>query len=190
MSAAPILLTRAALPAGWLAMPPTGCLIDNAYNGNPRTLGDRLGAGFTVEACLSAAQAQGYTLAGLEYYGECWADTTFRNVTNMDTLATDCFAPCDADKTETCGAGWRLSAYMFNSIALSPSSSTVVSTTSAIGTSSSVSISTTATATATSTSVPTTTSSSGWFTLDSGCLLDAVNGQPRTFSNFLGGDAT
>jgi glucan 1,3-beta-glucosidase len=50
-----------------------GCYTDNTPG---RTLGNRLDvpgstAAMTIEACITVCQAAGYSLAGVEYAGEC-----------------------------------------------------------------------------------------------------------------------
>ncbi|RDW68089.1 hypothetical protein BP6252_09485 [Coleophoma cylindrospora] len=60
----------------------------------------------TVEACLLAAQA--YPYVGLEYGGECWADTTLE-ATNAST--SDCKMTCSGNTTQICGGASRLTVY-------------------------------------------------------------------------------
>ncbi|KAJ3190888.1 hypothetical protein HK101_008272 [Irineochytrium annulatum] len=73
------------------------------------------GALYTVETCTGNATQLGYSYAGLEYGGECWADNQFRNVTPAVTASGECNAACNANPMETCGAGSRLSGWVFGS---------------------------------------------------------------------------
>ena len=52
-----------------------GCYNDAVLN---RTLSFKFGNGYSVISCLSDASAAGYRYAGLEYGGECWADSELR----------------------------------------------------------------------------------------------------------------
>ncbi|KAJ3197641.1 hypothetical protein HK101_002069 [Irineochytrium annulatum] len=186
--------------ASWASI---GCFIDS---GAPRTLSQLLGNPVTVEACKALAIAGGYTMFGLEYGGECWADTAFRNTTVTVAPSMDCNMPCTQNTLETCGAGSRLSLYAFTSapaastaststVAASTqaspatSSSTTTATTSAVPTSASTSASTatsitTTTLKTTSSSLATATATPGWTSL--GCLYDGVKGNPRTFIKNIG----
>lgn len=80
----------------------------------------------TIETCISAAQSNGLTYAGLEYAKECWA----ANV--IDTgggPASDgeakCNMACGGASFENCGGPAR-----FNLWSFSPSTATSVSVTS------------------------------------------------------------
>ncbi|KAJ3308254.1 hypothetical protein HDU76_004049, partial [Blyttiomyces sp. JEL0837] len=130
----------------------------------------------------SLAFDDSFDIPGNEYFGECWADNLFRNTTSAAAPATDCTFPCNSNKSEICGAGNRLSSYIFLKNAPVSSSSSIPPTTTL---SSSIIASTTSTSISSTTASPTPTSN--WLPIDSGCLLDAVNGQPRTFANLLGG---
>ncbi|KAI9343747.1 glyoxal oxidase N-terminus-domain-containing protein [Zopfochytrium polystomum] len=143
-----------------------GCLYDGV-NGAPRTFSAGLGGGFTATSCINAAAVGGYRYAGVEYGGECWAGNAFSNTTSADAPASDCSFTCNADPTQICGAGNRLSAYYLASFTASASSTT-----------SSAPASTTTTSA--SNSLP-----SGVSVLGTGCMLDAANGAPRTFAYAL-----
>ncbi|KAI9343035.1 glyoxal oxidase N-terminus-domain-containing protein [Zopfochytrium polystomum] len=156
----------AQLPTGWSVFG-TGCVTD-AVNGNPRTLSNGFGGGYTIETCATAASGGGYTFFGLEYGGECWADTTLRNTTNVDAPLTDCSMACTANTQEICGAGNRLSIYKSTAAVVTPTTTA-----------------TTATAQPTTKTLP-----AGVTVLGTGCMTDAVNGAPRTFAQGLGGGST
>ncbi|KAJ3307524.1 hypothetical protein HDU76_004593 [Blyttiomyces sp. JEL0837] len=96
-----------------------GCLYDSHATANianpPRTFQHRLnGSTYNRDTCLRACESNWYTYAGVEFAGECWCDTQFRNVTNVQAPATDCDKPCTSDPSQTCGSGNRLSAYRRN----------------------------------------------------------------------------
>ncbi|KAJ3318084.1 hypothetical protein HDU76_000940, partial [Blyttiomyces sp. JEL0837] len=124
--------TAVPIPDGWMSI---NCLFD-AVNGQPRTFGNFLGTNLAVEDCLAKASAAGYTLAGLEYGGECWADRAFRNTTSASAPSSDCSFPCDANPAEICGAGSRLSAYQ--NINTTPNPTGTTATTSANPTSTTI----------------------------------------------------
>ncbi|KAJ3313405.1 hypothetical protein HDU76_002652, partial [Blyttiomyces sp. JEL0837] len=145
----------------------SGCLQDTV-GGTPRTFANFLGGDATVETCLSMAMTAGYTMAGIEYGGECWADNAFHNTTITDAPATDCNMPCNNNASEICGAGFRLSAYAY----ILPGGSTPTPT---------------PTSSAVITPTPSAVSTGNWAPIGSGCIQDVVNGQPRTFSVNLGG---
>ncbi|KAI5360847.1 putative carbohydrate-binding WSC, glyoxal oxidase, galactose oxidase/kelch, beta-propeller [Septoria linicola] len=95
-------------PAGWSYQ---GCWTDS----NTRTLTKATATpgGFsqaTVGLCTSACAAGGYTLAGVEYAGECYCDNYLGKA---GTLASedDCNMPCNGNASEFCGAGNRLNLY-------------------------------------------------------------------------------
>ncbi|KAJ3267777.1 hypothetical protein HDU76_011639, partial [Blyttiomyces sp. JEL0837] len=100
------------IPTGWFTLD-TGCLLD-AVNGAPRTFRYLINGTATVDSCLALAVTKGYKYAGLEYGGECWADSAFQNTTNVDAPSTDCTFTCNLNSTQICGAGSRLSAFYYN----------------------------------------------------------------------------
>ncbi|KAJ3165020.1 hypothetical protein HK101_000308, partial [Irineochytrium annulatum] len=99
--------TTAAAASGWNSI---GCMVDS---GNPHTFAHQFpGSTYTFETCSSNAAAAGYTYFGLEYGGECWADTAIRG-NAAKAPASDCSFPCNGNPAQLCGAGSRLSAYFF-----------------------------------------------------------------------------
>lgn len=93
-----------------------GCYID----GNDRDLPVYLGNFNSVDACLSAAKAQNYKYAGIQYGGECRAGNSFSSKYGS-TSNKDCAFACDggngtgAATSETngpfCGSGYKQSIY-------------------------------------------------------------------------------
>ncbi|GIZ37716.1 hypothetical protein CKM354_000115300 [Cercospora kikuchii] len=95
-------------PAGWKS---GGCWTDS----NDRTLKNRVDTpGGTSEAtvalCTSACADGGYSLAGVEYGGECYCDNYLAK-TGVKADNSDCNMPCNGNSSEFCGAGNRLNLY-------------------------------------------------------------------------------
>lgn len=65
----------------------------------------------TPYKCATTCQSLGYKYAGTEYGSECWCANA---APTSSTKATDCNMACSGDKTQTCGAGNRLSVYVDN----------------------------------------------------------------------------
>ncbi|KAI9449272.1 WSC domain-containing protein [Lactarius psammicola] len=102
-----------------------GCYSDSP---GARALHARVDAGdTTVESCVTACQAQGLTLAGVEFGQECWCGSEIENgqtfVGNDDGIKHGnfrpypddpyCNMPCKGDPTELCGGASRLNVYKF-----------------------------------------------------------------------------
>lgn len=63
----------------------------------------------TVELCTAACKTAGFTLAGMEYGGECYCDTA---IMNTGTLVTDgCTMACNGNAAEICGGSYRISVW-------------------------------------------------------------------------------
>jgi hypothetical protein len=80
------------------------------YSDQPtRALPVQLSAGAsTIESCVSMAKNAGYTFAGVQYGGECWAGNTI----GYNVLPSwDCITPCTANPNELCGGTWANSIY-------------------------------------------------------------------------------
>ncbi|KAH6706246.1 WSC domain-containing protein [Leptodontidium sp. MPI-SDFR-AT-0119] len=128
MSASP---TKA---VGWYA---AGCYVDA---GGSRTLRYGMqvpgGAGsMTVEACNSVCQDSKYTIAGVEYGGECYCDNSYQNGGGPAPDGNSgCNMPCNGNANETCGGSNRLNVYTYYSgppsTATSSSSTTAPTSTS------------------------------------------------------------
>ncbi|KAF7193724.1 WSC domain-containing protein [Pseudocercospora fuligena] len=96
-------------PSNWTSY---GCWTDS----NTRTLrkATQMPGGFsngTVAGCTSACGAAGYTLAGVEYAGECYCDSYLSNSAAMKVSDDDCNMVCNGNSSEFCGAGNRLNLY-------------------------------------------------------------------------------
>jgi hypothetical protein len=161
--------TSTGTPSGWKAL---GCYNDTVGD---RTLSTEIysipGASMTVELCLAACLAQSFSLAGLEYAGECYCDNSLHNGGGpaVDGNA-GCDMACNGNSAETCGGPNRLDMYSYTA-----SGTGSTSTTSQSGSSSSSTIGTTST-TGTTSSAPTATGlPAGW--AYKGCWVDQAYGR-------------
>lgn len=89
-------------------------LLSEGNGGRTLTLGMAVTGGaaaMTVEVCLDACQAAGYSLAGVEYSQECYCGDAFQF---GGAPATDgCTMACKGNSAELCGGSNRLNAYTF-----------------------------------------------------------------------------
>lgn len=69
----------------------------------------------SVAACLAIAKSSGYSLAGIEYGGECWSGHYLFN-TSVAIAASSCSMPCNSDSTSLCGGPNAISYYQFNGV--------------------------------------------------------------------------
>ncbi|GAA5978798.1 hypothetical protein JCM10908_004490 [Rhodotorula pacifica] len=65
---------------------------------------------YTIEGCLAVAAAQGYAVAGLSYYGECWAAMGL-SYYSTQLGASKCTYKCKNNAAETCGGSAALDVY-------------------------------------------------------------------------------
>ncbi len=81
-----------------------GCFSDQSNRALPAFLGNNM----TIESCIATANSYGYTFAGVQYYGECWAG----NALGYNPLpASSCNTPCAANTNEMCGGTWANSIF-------------------------------------------------------------------------------
>lgn len=111
----------------------------------------------SVSNCVAACQGAGYSLAGVEYSGECYCDNT---ISNGGTLAPEgvsgCSMLCNGNFSEYCGGPSRLDVYDFNkTVTLPPWNTTSLSSTSSVVSSSSTRVIITTTSQSSSTLVST-----------------------------------
>ena len=66
----------------------------------------------TVQLCVDACNAAGYSLAGAEYGGECYCDNALEN-SGPASDATTCSMTCNGNSTEYCGGPERLNLYSY-----------------------------------------------------------------------------
>lgn len=65
---------------------------------------------YTIEGCLAVAAARGYAVAGLSYYGECWAAMGL-SYYSTELAASKCTSRCKGNAAETCGGSGALDVY-------------------------------------------------------------------------------
>ncbi|PHH80469.1 hypothetical protein CDD80_1479 [Ophiocordyceps camponoti-rufipedis] len=143
----------------------------------------------TVAACVNACKAATFSMAGVEYGGECWCGNAL-GTGSVPAPAADCAMTCNDNSTEYCGGPSRLNVYRLGSPASSTSTgpSTPSSSASPPRTSSSTTVVTTPTTTSSSSSsAPTPTglvvkNTVGRYSFQ-GCWTEATNGRA------LGGNA-
>ncbi|CZR53720.1 related to glyoxal oxidase precursor [Phialocephala subalpina] len=95
------------LPTGWTYK---GCWIDQAY-GRILSTQSPDSATLTVESCVAACVALGYSIAGMEYYTQCYCGNSMINQAALATADTDCNTACGGNSAEMCGGGDRMSIY-------------------------------------------------------------------------------
>ncbi|HTP25081.1 MAG TPA: WSC domain-containing protein, partial [Anaeromyxobacteraceae bacterium] len=82
-----------------------GCYTDSSTRALPTELAS---SSATIEACIAAAKAGGFTYAGLQYGGQCFAG----NVLGYSQVGdSQCSMSCSAKSSEMCGGSWRNSVY-------------------------------------------------------------------------------
>lgn len=82
-----------------------GCFNDDANRALPARL---IGAGATVESCTAAAKALGYTYAGLQWYGQCWAG----QVLGYGPSNGSCTTKCTANGGQDCGGNYANNVFL------------------------------------------------------------------------------
>ncbi|GAA5890815.1 hypothetical protein JCM8208_003061 [Rhodotorula glutinis] len=65
----------------------------------------------TVDGCLAAADAAGLAVAGLSYYGECWAAPALSPAASK-LATTSCAMKCKGNSAQTCGGSNALDVYL------------------------------------------------------------------------------
>ncbi|TID00360.1 putative fungistatic metabolite [Colletotrichum higginsianum] len=102
-----------------------------------RALGARMYANdsMTLETCGGFCQGNKYF--GTEYGRECWCGDEFGTGSVLAANQEDCSFPCGGDSTQLCGAGNRLSVYVYSpegAVVDSETSTTVAATTTTFST--------------------------------------------------------
>ncbi|KAL8719798.1 MAG: hypothetical protein Q9225_003233 [Loekoesia sp. 1 TL-2023] len=103
------------LPSGWKYK---GCYVDNV-NGRILLNGQPASSTQTVEKCVAACQAAGYSVAGLEYSTECFCGNALVNGP-APAAESQCSMNCGGDPTEKCGGGSRMSVYYTGDLIIYP----------------------------------------------------------------------
>jgi len=96
-----------------LSVTDSGCFADlvNAGRSLPVSLTGRSNS--TVDGCLAAADAAGLAVAGLSYYGECWAAPALSPAAGK-LSASSCSMKCK-NSAQTCGGSGALDVYLSTS---------------------------------------------------------------------------
>ncbi|GAA5890963.1 hypothetical protein JCM6882_008868 [Rhodosporidiobolus microsporus] len=95
----------------------TGCYKDLVSN--VRTLPNAISSSWSASACLAAADAANYTVAGVTYGGECWAANAL-SPSAKKTDTDECDWRCADNKNQTCGADKLLDIYTSTRPLVSP----------------------------------------------------------------------
>ncbi|KAK3679133.1 hypothetical protein LTR78_000693 [Recurvomyces mirabilis] len=93
-------------PGGWFSI---GCYSDSS-SARSLSVPTYIQVPMTIEACTNACSTAGYTIAGLEYAGQCFCDNSLQN---SAALVTDgrCNMECNGNSNEICGGPNGLSVY-------------------------------------------------------------------------------
>ena len=155
-------------PAGWTSL---GCYTDSV-GGRTLTTNEYPPGQMTVELCTSTCKTAGYSLAGVEYAGECYCGNTFSNGGGPAADGSaGCNMACNGNSAEMCGGPNRLNVFMQKTTS-SSSSTTSASVTS-------------------STTKPLSTAGSapaGWQNL--GCYTDSTGARSLNTTLYLAGAMT
>jgi hypothetical protein len=94
------------LPTGWAYK---GCWLDQQYG---RILGTQAPTSdtLTVESCVQACAGLGYSIAGMEYFTQCYCGNAMINQA-VTAPEADCNTACGGNAAEMCGGGDRMSIY-------------------------------------------------------------------------------
>ncbi|KAF8860151.1 hypothetical protein BDZ45DRAFT_688777 [Acephala macrosclerotiorum] len=94
-------------PTGWSYY---GCYVDGLTG---RILQNQLADNEenTLQVCVAACAAAGYTIAGAEYGVQCFCGDAIYNGGVLATNQADCSVACPGNTAEDCGAGNRMSLY-------------------------------------------------------------------------------
>lgn len=95
------------LPTGWTSK---GCWLDQQY-GRILPVGEPDSATLTVESCVATCIAGGYSIAGMEYYTQCFCGNAIVNQGVLASPQSGCNTPCGGNSAEMCGGPDRMSIY-------------------------------------------------------------------------------
>ncbi|KAK4048779.1 hypothetical protein OIV83_004545 [Microbotryomycetes sp. JL201] len=164
------------------------CYSENVNN--VRALPTRLGTTVkTVEACLDACAAKGFTKCGVQYHGECWGGNTLAG-TSKPIGFDYCGLTCDDNPLQYCGGSQPTAFEYYTRTSTNVPVTTSQATTTTIRSSTSTSkVSTTTSKTTTTSVAPSSTALVGKLTNSpdwtyTACYNDLINGA-RTLPNQL-----
>jgi hypothetical protein len=96
--------SSASATASWAYV---GCWTDAVGS---RTLGNQMTGNaniMTAELCMSECKSAGYSIAGLEYYSECYCDTQIRNGGVLATDPTTCNTACNVSQSSSALSSYK-----------------------------------------------------------------------------------
>lgn len=96
------------LPAGWNY---AGCYTEGAQGRSISADQQPDNPQLTIESCIAACSAAGYTVAGMEYSTQCFCGNDIRNGGALASADTECAMACGGNANEICGGPGRLSVY-------------------------------------------------------------------------------
>ncbi|PNY24742.1 fungistatic metabolite [Tolypocladium capitatum] len=96
---------EAGLPQGWASY---GCWVDGV-NGRILNYQAPDDPNRTLQSCAKACSDLGYTVAGAEYFTQCFCGNQIVNGGAKATSDAECNTPCGGDKTQNCGGPSRMS---------------------------------------------------------------------------------
>ncbi|KAK6441139.1 hypothetical protein LTR95_002636 [Oleoguttula sp. CCFEE 5521] len=95
-----------------------GCYIDNNNDaGRLLPLQQPDSTTLTIESCINACSAAGYSIAGVEFGDECWCGNELADGATKASVGiarSKCHSPCTGDGGESCGGPWFLEVYGFD----------------------------------------------------------------------------
>jgi len=65
----------------------------------------------TIDKCTSFCSAGGYSLAGLEWYGECYCANKLSSAATTAKFSYQCNTPCAGNSTQNCGGPDAIALY-------------------------------------------------------------------------------
>jgi hypothetical protein len=100
-------VTNIPLPSSWATL---GCYTDDVGN---RVLSQGINIpSLTVDKCVAACSDAGYTIAGVEYGGECYCDNAIKNGQGQaPDGSVGCNIGCNGNAGEMCGGSNRMNVY-------------------------------------------------------------------------------
>lgn len=109
VTSTPVPSATVTLPSSWASL---GCYTDTNGQRALTNFRNNPNGGMTVETCIGLCANDGFSIAGVEYGGECYCDN---KVMNNHGLAPDgstgCNMACSGNAGEVCGGPNRLNAY-------------------------------------------------------------------------------
>lgn len=95
------------LPDGWESY---GCWVD-AVNGRILNYESPGSPDLTLESCVQLCADRGYTVAGAEYFTQCFCGNQIINGGEKAASESECNTPCGGDPTQNCGGPARMSIF-------------------------------------------------------------------------------